>query len=281
MIYRFGLFTFDPNNKQLTHNGQLVPLEPQPAKALAAFLAKPNEILSKEELRLALWGPEHHVDVDRGIAYCLSELRSALRDNASSPLYIQTLPRRGYRFIAPLSGPLSAPLAQSEPPVQSHTRRNILIGAGAAGLLAYSAWELLRQSQTSIAVSIFDNESEDPSLDQWTASLSDTVLVQLSKLAPSRLGLIGNAASLRRPRNIRNLKALASELDVNYILLGQLKRAEDSLAFVTHLIRLPGEVHLKANRLRGSKQNLPALEREILAEFDRAVRVHVLGEAAN
>lgn len=274
MSYRFGLFTFDAEQRQLTYNGQPVPLEPQPAKALAAFLARPNEILTKEELRLALWGPDHHVDVDRGIAYCLSELRSALRDNASSPLYIQTLPRRGYRFIAPLAPP---------PTIETpFTRRNFVLGAAATGLLSYSAWKLLRQSpQTRLAVSIFDNESEDPSLDQWTANLSDTVLVQLSKIAPERLGLIGNAAALRRPRNIRNLKALAAELDVNYILLGQLKRAENALTFVTHLIRLPGEVHLKANRLRGSKQNLAALERDILAEFERAIRVHVLGEAPN
>jgi DNA-binding winged helix-turn-helix (wHTH) protein/TolB-like protein len=271
MSYRFGLFTFDANTLQLTHNGQPVPLEPQPAKALAAFLSRPHEIVTKEELRLVLWGPDHHVDVDRGIAYCLSELRSALRDNATSPLYIQTLPRRGYRFIAPLTPP-AAP---------TFPRRHVLIGAAATGLLSYGAWKLLHSPQTRLAVSLFDNESEDPSLDQWTANLSDTVLVQLAQLAPDRLGLIGNAASLRRPRNIRNLKALASELNADYILLGQLKRAEDSLAFVTHLIRLPGEVHLKANRLRGSKQDLPALEREILAEFRRAVRLHVLGERAS
>lgn len=273
MTYRFGLFTFDADNCQLAYNGQPVRLEPQPAKALAAFLARPNEILNKEELRLALWGPDHHVDVDRGIAYCLSELRAALRDNASSPLYIQTLPRRGYRFIAPLAPP--------SPAAPTHTRRHFLLGAAATGLLSYGAWKLLHHPQTRLAISIFDNESEDPSLDQWTANLSDTVLVQLAQLAPDRLGLIGNAAALRRPRNIRNLKALAAELNVDYILLGQLKRAEDSLAFVTHLIRLPGEVHLKANRLRGSKENLPALEREILAEFRRAVRLHVLGESAN
>lgn len=271
MTYHFGLFTFDADNCQLTYNGQPVRLEPQPAKALAAFLARPNEILTKEELRLALWGPDHHVDVDRGIAYCLSELRTALRDNASSPLYIQTLPRRGYRFIAPLAPP-TAP---------TFPRRHFLIGAAATSLLSYGAWRILHQPQTRLAVSLFDNESEDASLDQWTANLSDTVLVQLSQLAPDRLGLIGNAAALRRPRNIRNLKALASELDVDYILLGQLKRAETSLAFVTHLIRLPGEIHLKANRLRGSKENLPALEREILAEFRRAVRLHVLGEPAS
>ncbi len=274
MSYRFGLFAFDTDSLQLTHDGQPVRLEPQPAKALAAFLARPNEIVTKEELRLVLWGPDHHVDVDRGIAYCLSELRTALRDNASSPLYIQTIPRRGYRFIAPLAKP--------DPVPQTHSRRLFLFGAAATGLLSYSAWRMFfHHPQTRLAVSLFDNESDDPSLNRWTANLSDTVLVHLSQLAPDRLGLIGNAAALRRPRNIRNLKAVASELDVDYIVLGQLKRAEDSLAFVTHLIRLPGEIHLKANRLRGSKQDLPALEREILAEFQRAVRFHVLGEAGN
>ncbi len=246
-------------------------LEPQPAKVLAALLARPGETVTKEDLRSAIWGPEHHVDVDRGIAYCLSELRAALGDNAASPRYIQTLPRKGYRFIAPLS-------AGAEEP---KSRRRFAWAAAAAGLGAVASWQALRRRQTRIAVSIFDNESEDPSLEQWTASLSDTVLVHLSRLAPERLGLIGNAAALRRPRNIRNLKALAAELNVDYILLGQLKRVEDGLGFVTHLIRLPGEVHLKANRLRGTKRELAALEREVLGEFERAVRIHVLGEAAN
>lgn len=273
MMYRFGRFSFDADTQQLFCEGQRIPLEPQPAKALRAFLERPGEILSKEDLRNHLWGPDHHVDVDRGLAYCLSELRAALRDSAASPLYIQTLPRRGYRFLAPLEKP---PVPLPPPPLRRHLFAG---GALAAGVLAAVAYPILRPAPFRLAISLFDNESGDPSLDRWTADLSDLLLVHLSSLAPGRLQLIGNAAPLRRPRNIRNLKVLAQELDVDYILLGQLKRSPSALLFVTHLIRLPGEIHLKANRLTGSADQLPAFERSILAEFERAIRVHVLGEA--
>lgn len=268
MMYRFGRFRFDTETQQLFCEEQRIPLEPQPAKALRAFLERPGEILSKEDLRAILWGPDHHVDVDRGLAYCLSELRAALRDSAASPLYIQTLPRRGYRFLAPLEKP------------STFSRRHLFAGGAlAAGVLAAVAYPILRPAPLRLAISVFDNESGDPNLDRWTADLSDLLLVHLSALAPKRLQLIGNAAPLRRPRNIRNLQSLAQELNADYILLGQLKRSPSSLLFVTHLILLPGEIHLKAKRLTGSAEQLPAFERSILAEFERAIRVDILGEA--
>jgi TolB-like protein len=127
-----------------------------------------------------------------------------------------------------------------------------------------------------LAVSIFDNETGDPAFDRWTHSLTDHVVIALTKLAPDRLAVIGNAAPLRRPRNIRNLKVLARELDVDYIVLGQLQKQGEGLRFITHLIELPGETHLKANRLSSRAEDLTMLEVDVGIEFVRAVRVHIL-----
>src|SRR5262245_1880748 len=101
MTYRFGAFVFDAATNLLRKNGREIALEPQPARVLGQLLARSGEVVSKEELRRAVWG-ETHVDVDRGLAYCLSEVRAALGDSGDNPRFVQTLPRRGYRFIAPV-----------------------------------------------------------------------------------------------------------------------------------------------------------------------------------
>jgi len=102
----------------------------------------------------------------------------------------------------------------------------------------------------------------------------------LTKL-DSRLAVIGNAAILRQPRNIRNLKAVAENVKADYVLLGQLQQGESGLRFITHFIRLRDEAHLKANRLSVADPNLAGLEAAVIEEFERAVREHVLNRQAN
>src|SRR5215211_6281252 len=110
MIVRFGVFEFAADNRELRKNGRVVALEPQPAKALGLLLSKGGEIVSREELRDAVWGKDTHVDFDRGLAYCISQIRTALGDSADNPRFLQTVPKRGFKFIAPV-----VPAAHSEP----------------------------------------------------------------------------------------------------------------------------------------------------------------------
>jgi TolB-like protein len=111
-----------------------------------------------------------------------------------------------------------------------------------------------------IAVSIFDNETGAAQYDRPIAGLSDLVVEHLSKIDPAHIAVIGNAAVLRQPRNIRNLKAVAQNVKADYVLLGQLQRGETGLRFITHFIRLKDETHLKANRLPVADLNLAGLE---------------------
>src|SRR6478672_10469593 len=103
MIYRFGTFAFDDRAAMLTRGERPVALEPQPARALALLLSRAGDVVSREELRAHLWGGDTHVDFDRGLAYCIGQLRSALGDSAENPRFVQTLPRRGFTFIAPVT----------------------------------------------------------------------------------------------------------------------------------------------------------------------------------
>lgn len=288
MIYRYGVFEFDSERGELRKNGRAVALEPQPSKALALLLSKGGDVVSRDDLRDAVWGKDTHVDFDRGLAYCLSQIRTALGDSGDNPRFIQTIPKRGYRFIAPISSDALTDAAAGS--TGSNSSRGwvlwgtVLFGAVFfAGLIALFLWTLntADPGPTVIAVSVFDNETGQPEYDRPVAGLSDLVVEHLARLDPARIAVVGNAAVLRQPRNIRNLRAVAESVKADYVLLGQLQRGETGLRFITHFIRLNNETHLRANRLTVSDPSLAGLESAVVAEFGRAVREHVLNRRAN
>jgi DNA-binding winged helix-turn-helix (wHTH) protein len=111
----FGPFEADLATKELRKAGRAVPLQLQPFQVLAALLERPGELVSAEDLRRTLWPDGTHVSFERGLASAMRKLREALGDSARSPVYIETLHRRGYRFIAPVIRP-SAPEVPTEQP---------------------------------------------------------------------------------------------------------------------------------------------------------------------
>lgn len=291
MRYRFGVFEFDGDSGELRKNGREVALEPQPAKALARLLAEAGETVPREELRDAVWGADTHVDFDRGLAYCLSQIRGALGDSGENARFVQTLPKKGYKFIAPVTVVGDGPAAPVVPP--SVARRSaaedfrkwqalgyVVIGVALAMGWMVSRWGPADAPKAVIAVSVFDNETGEPEYDRLVAGLTDLVVARLTQVAPARLDIIGNAAVLRQPRNIRNLKAVAAALPADYVLLGQLQRGESGLRFITHFIRLSDEAHLKANRLEMPGGGMAGIEGAVVAEFERAVREYVLNPPA-
>ena len=295
MTYAFSTFRFDVDSLELSREGRVVRLEPQPARALAVLLARAGEVVTREELRAAIWGDETHVDYDRGLAYCVGQVRVALGDSAEQPRFVQTLPRRGFRFIAPVAVAPAVPVMPAPPtppatgaasadPATTAERRALrprpwiwALAGAAAAVVVMTAWPLLNPPRpVVVAVSIFDNETGDPGLDGFVTGLSDVVVARLTALAPGRLGVVGNDPALRQPRNIRNLRALATALDADYVVLGQLQRDDDRLRFIVHFIRLEDGVHLRANRFLRPASELPAFEGDVLAEIDRVVRAHAL-----
>src|SRR5919112_2401419 len=98
MAVHFGTFEFDPESGALRRNGRAVRLQRQPARMLAALVAQPGAIVTREALQQAIWGRDTHVDFDRGLNFCAAQIRTALRDSAASPRFIETVPRLGYRF---------------------------------------------------------------------------------------------------------------------------------------------------------------------------------------
>ena len=99
---RFFDFELDPATGELWRRGHTVPLERQPAIALSCLASHAGRLVTRDELRRAIWPEDVHVDFDRGMNYCIRQLRAALGDEARQPVFIETVPRQGYRFIAPI-----------------------------------------------------------------------------------------------------------------------------------------------------------------------------------
>ena len=109
-LIRFGVFAFDPETLELRRQDRLVRLQPQPARVLARLLDRAGGVVTRAELRDAIWGDHTTVDFDRGLNFCVAEIRRALGDSAASPRFIRTVPKRGYVFIAPVTHPRPQPL---------------------------------------------------------------------------------------------------------------------------------------------------------------------------
>src|SRR5260221_2996475 len=110
---RFGAFEFDPRARQLRKHGRRIRLHGQPLEILGLLLERPAEVVLREELRAKLWPEDTFVDFEHNLNAAVNKLREALSDDANVPRFIETVPRRGYRFIAPVERPLSASAPES------------------------------------------------------------------------------------------------------------------------------------------------------------------------
>ncbi len=113
MRHRFGDFQFDSDARKLFRDGQLVKIQPQPLRVLEALVQRPGEIVSREELRAFIWGDATFVEFDQGLNYCIRQIRLALHDDAFHPRYLETLPKQGYRFVAPVTGDTANGIARA------------------------------------------------------------------------------------------------------------------------------------------------------------------------
>ncbi|HEY2152456.1 MAG TPA: winged helix-turn-helix domain-containing protein [Vicinamibacterales bacterium] len=292
MIYRFGVFEFDPATGILSRAGRTVALEPQPARALALLLSRGGEIVTREELRAQLWGADTHVDFDRGLAYCVGQLRTALGDTAINPRFVQTLPKRGFKFVAPVTQAvpmMSAATAETTLPASidhrnSRSRRPSsawIAVAGAVAVIALAAaWALMHRTpapRSIVAVAVFDNESGDPSHERAVAGLSDVIVERLTAIGPARIGVNGNAHVLREPRAARDLKAVVQDTRAAFLVSGQLQNREGHLSLLMQLIRLDDGTHVWVQRIsRPAGDPLDTLDDDVGRMVEDAVRRFVL-----
>jgi len=282
--FRFGLFEFDTATRELRREGALVRLQSQPAHVLACLVQQAGQVVPREELRKILWGSETFVDFERGLNFCISQIRSALNDDSAEPVYIRTIPKRGYQFIAPIEQIFQRATDHPEG-VTSPRRvkaRTVMLACAVVilALLTLTAGYRLLQGKRLlhlpvVAVLRFDNETGNPAMDHFSDALTDTVVEQLTSHSDGRYQVVGNALILREPREHRDLSAIATSLGAAYVVLGQVQSNGDEIRILAHLIRLPDQTHVwvvRTDRILGDSLGVESdVAHQIATEFSPRV----------
>jgi DNA-binding winged helix-turn-helix (wHTH) protein/TolB-like protein len=270
--YRFGVFYFDADSGELSRDGRPIRLQPQPGQVLAALVSRAGEVVTRDDLRRAVWPDDTFVDFDRGLNFCIAQVRGALNDDATTPRYIRTVPKKGYEFICPVEA-VAADGSTVRIPAgrQPSFRRPAVVALTIlAAVTAGAGLYVAKRSASAVpivAVARFDNETGDPALTLFGDALTDTVVEQLARESGGAYAVVGNAAILRRPREQRDLAAIASSLHAGYVVLAQVQRDAERVRVLSHLIHLPDQTHITVSRTDGITAETLAATDEIASRI--------------
>jgi DNA-binding winged helix-turn-helix (wHTH) protein/TolB-like protein len=261
-VTRFGVFQFDPASGELSRDGAPVRLQSQPAKVLAVLVARHGQIVSRDQLQREVWGSDTHVDFERGLNFCIAQVRTALGDSASSPRFVETIPTQGYRFIAPVRLDPSTSIDETSPDAELVTetgavrRRN---GRWWGGLIAATvavavlvAWTIQlnranASSKPTVVVIPFYNETGRPDLDATARAIGDAVVARLAVAERTKIcSVIGNAPVLRNPFARADVQEIGRTLGATHLVIGQLQSDGARLRLTAHLVRVEDMKHLWA-----------------------------------
>jgi len=280
---RFGVFEADFVAGELRKNGLKVKLHAQPLAVLKILLQRPGEIVTREELQQQLWGSNTFVDFEHGLNKTINKLREALGDNADTPRYIETLPRRGYRFIAPVTTPKPAEPEAPLPQPKSNSRLTVVLAGTIALLVALGIYwfgsRMSRapvQAKTMLAVLPFENMSGDDSEDYFADGLTEEMIAQLGQLQPTNLGVIARTSAMRYKHTKESVAQIGHELGVNYLLEGSVRLAGQRVRITAQLIQAGDQTHLWAESYETPLTDILKLQREIAERITGSLRLELL-----
>jgi len=296
---RFGVFVLDLETGELRNqSGVLIKLQPQPAKVLVLLASRPGQLVTREEIQQQLWQGETFVDYEHGVNFCIKQIRAALGDDAQAPRYVETLPRRGYRFIAPVERPEEKLKEESdepappvklapEPPANPQTRRySILIASLTTAVVlvvaAYLAWQRWGAQapppagKIMLAVLPFENLSASPEQDYFSDGLTEEMITQLGRLHPQRLGVIARTSAMTYKGGKKDVSQIGHELGVSYVLEGSVRRDGDQLRITAQLIQVRDQSHLWAETYDRHVRDILAIQQEVAGRIARSLAVELL-----
>ena len=241
-IVRFGAFELDEEAGELSREGVKVPLQEQPLQILQILLEQPGKVMTREELRKRIWRSDTFVDFDHGIYNAIKRLREALGDTAETPHYIETLPRRGYRFIGAVS---TGSQARSEP---------------------------IR----SLAVLPLENLSGDPEQEYFADGLTESLITSLARIGALRV--VSRTTAMHYKRVHRPLREIARELQVDGIVEGAVLRSGDRVRISAQLIDARNDTHIWAESYERDLRDVLGLQAEVTQAIARQVQVTLTPE---
>jgi len=305
-LLRFGVFALDLKSGELRKGGLKIKLQPQPFKVLSVLAGRAGEIVTREEFQQQIWGDETFVDFERGLNVCIQQIRAALNDNADSPRFVETLPKRGYRFLVPVervAGPRVATSTQQEglpvPQVISGADQNqrpaalprtklasvavilTLVAIVAVGLYVAKTRGLLSRgpasgSIPSIAVLPFDNYSNDPEPQYFADGMTEELTAELGQIRGLRVPSRTSVMVFKRAN--KPLREIARELEVDALVEGSVTRSGDRVGITVQLLDGARDQHLWGQHFERDSRDVLSLQRELAQAIAEELKINLTPE---
>jgi len=281
---------------ELWKQGRKVRLEGQPVQILLCLLENPGELVTREELRQRLWPAETYGNFEDGLNAAVKRLRQALNDSAGNPRFVETLPRRGYRFLAPVQivnaaedGPNLieippgelAPSARDFPEAKGVLRSlswKRSVWALLLVLAGVTAWMLRPKNSPSpvirsLAVLPLENLSHDPSQDYFADGMTDELITELGQI--SELRVISRTSAMTYKGAHKSLPQIAGELNVDAVVEGTVLRSGDQVRITAQLIQASADKHLWAQSYEGDVHQTLALQRQVARAIAEEIQIEL------
>lgn len=294
-VVRFGAYEFAPHTQELRKGGIRIRLEGQPLAILQMLLERPGELVTREELQRKLWPTDTFVDFEHSLNAAVKRLRAALNDSADRPRYVETLARRGYRFIAPINtadAEISAvaPVHTATPPVANppvvfRGRRLWLIAialfALAVGGWGWRVWRnrpatLAVPPVRSLAVLPLKNLSGDPTQEYLADGMTEALIGRLSSIHDLRV--ISRTSMMHFKDTQLSVPDIAKTLRVDAIVEGSVMREGSRIRVHAQLIRAATDEHFWSEAYDRELRDALALESDVAQSIARKVEVTLTGE---
>ena len=296
---RFGVFELDVRAGELRKHGLRVRLQEQPLQILSILLERSGEVVTREELQRRLWPADTFVDFDHGLNKAINKIREALGDSASSPRFVETVARRGYRFIAEVRAADAAPVRSPELPIRPlaaaeaaespdvklapwHRLQPLAWKTSVIVLFvltaSLAAWALHFRDRPfavirSLAVLPLESLSSDASQDYFADGMTDELISDLGQL--SALRVISRTSVMVYKRARKPLREIARELNVDAVVEGTVFRSGDQVRITAQLIEAASDKHLWSQSYEGEVRDTLALQSKVAKAIAEQVRINL------
>ena len=314
-ILHFGVFEVDLKACEIRKHGVRLKLSEQPFQVLAVLLESPGEIVTRDDMRSRLWPGDTFVDFDHGLNNAVMRLREVLGDSSENPRFVETIPRRGYRFIAPVAGqfppgkldsqirngPVPVPVEEpgrTEPlldDVRSEAAggrwepaaRFVVVGTaillaciiGAIALYLYrraAAGEILLPHNKSLVVLPLENLSGDKDQEYFADGMTDDLIANLAKIHSLRV--ISRSTAMTYKGRHKPLSQIASELNVDAVVEGTVLRVGDRVRITAELVQVSTDRHLWADTYESQMGDILALQNRVSSAIVNEIRINLTPE---
>jgi TolB-like protein/DNA-binding winged helix-turn-helix (wHTH) protein/Tfp pilus assembly protein PilF len=287
-LYEFGAFRFSPSERILLRDDQRVLLAPKGLETLLVLLENRGHIVGKDELLKRVW-PGTFVE-EHTVAQTVFTLRKALENTPEGQPFIETIPRLGYRFVAPVTevnqvvSETATGTAARNSAQQSRRLQISLVAVGVVlGLVVAGSFLVPRLSRRDdpparkimLVVLAFENLSGDPQQEYLSSGLTEELITQLGSLDPGRLGVIARTSAMQYKGSHKDVRQISQELGVDYVLEGSVRREGERVRITAQLIQVKDQTHLWAKEYDRSLKDILGLESEVAGEVAREIRLRL------